>query len=143
MKKILLLVLLALGTLGQAQDNIENSKNLDNKQKISHLPLNAQKYILNNYPNDSINKAGYKQVLWNKTYEVHYDLWIIEFDAQGNWNKNYTPDGLATSEHLPEQIKETLLLNYPKQKIIRLEQKQNNLIIYLDNNKNISFKNQL
>lgn len=143
MKKMLFLFLLLVGQLGIAQNNIESSKLLNNEKKLKHLPLNAQKYILNKYPKDSILKAGYKKDLWTKTFEVHYALWIIEFDNEGNWIKNYTPNGVATLENLPENIKKIVKTTYPKQKIIRLEQKEDNLYIFLDNDKNLSFKNQL
>jgi len=142
MKKLLFLFLLTLGQFAMAQNNIESSKNLDNEKKLKYLPVNTRNYILNKYPNDSIVKAGYKTVLWKKTYEVYYDLWIIEFDDEGNWIKNYTPDGLATLDILPKNIGNTIKKTYPKQKIIKLEQNEDNLIIYLDNNKNISFKNK-
>lgn len=143
MKKLLFLFILLTGSLAFAQDNIESSKLLNNEKKLKHLPINAQKYILNKYPNDSILKAGYKKILWNKTYEVHYPLWIIEFDKDGNWIKNYTPNGVATLDNLPESIKKTVKNTYPKQKIVRLEQTDDNLYIFLDNDKNLSFKNPL
>ncbi|UYW00318.1 PepSY-like domain-containing protein [Flavobacterium agricola] len=143
MRKILFVFLFIISPICFAQDNIESSKGLNNEKKIKHLPLNAQIYILNKYPNDTIVKAGYKKVLWNKTFEVHYDFWVIEFDEDGHWLKNYTPDGVATLDSLPPHIREQVKTNYPKQKIVRLEQKEGNLIIYLDNNKNLSFKNKL
>jgi hypothetical protein len=143
MKKLLFLFLILLGSISYSQDNIESSKTLNNDKKIKILPLNAQRYILQKYPNDSILKAGYRRNLWTKTYEVHYDLWVIEFDDDGVWIKNYTPDGIATLDNLPEPIKQTVKKTYPKQKIIKLEQNENNLYIFLDNNKSLSFKNKL
>jgi hypothetical protein len=140
MKKIILLIMLSFTSVLFAQDNIEVSKTLDNNQKLKSLPGAVKTYITKKYPNDSILKAGYKRYLWVKTYEVHLDKWIIEFDENGNWIKNYTPDGTANLDYLPEDIKQIMSKNYPKQKIVKLEQKQDNLYVYLDNNKNLSFK---
>lgn len=140
MKKIILLIALSFTSILFAQDNIEESKTLNNTQKLKTLPSAVKTYINQKFPNDSIIKAGYKKYLWVKTYEVHFDKWIIEFDENGNWIKNYTPDGTATLDYLPEDIKKVMTKNYPKQKIVKLEQKQDNLYVYLDNNKNLSFK---
>ena len=140
MKKLFLILSICWLQNTVAQDNIESSKNLNNSEKLKHLPKSVQNFINKKYPNDSILKAGYKKNLWVKTYEVHYNKWIIEFDEEGNWIKNYTPDGTATLESLPDEIKKVIQKNYPKQKIVKLEQKDDNLYIYLDNNKNLLFK---
>lgn len=140
MNKFILFIALLLSQFMVAQDNIETSKTLNNSQKLKSVPAAVKDYVNTKYPNDSILKAGYRRYMWVKTYEVHLEKWVLEFDEDGNWIKNYTIDGTATLDFLPQDIQKVMMRNYPKQKIVKLEQKQDNLYVYLDNNKNLSFK---
>ena len=140
MNKFLLFIALLLSQFTLAQDNIETSKTLSNSQKLKSVPTAIKDYVNKKYPNDSILKAGYRRHMWIKTYEVHLEKWVLEFDEDGNWIKNYTIEGTATLDFLPKEIQNVMIKNNPKQKIVKLEQKQDNLYVYLDNNKNLSFK---
>ena len=135
MKKILF-ALVAIFTLGISTASADNDK-LVNK---SELPVQAQRFIDDNFAGIKLTYAKLERDFLDRSYEVVLaDGTKLEFTAKGAWKDVDCRYSEVPSVIVPDAIKDYVKAHYPDAKILKIERDANDYEVKLSNRLELTF----
>ncbi len=132
-KSFLITLLLSLFFLtGYAKSN----KAID----ATDLPSKAVKFIKKNFKNSTIMYTKAEGKRKSREYEVVLSTFeTIEFDRSGNWTEIHGKKNGVPTNMLSRKMRSYLSKNYKKNKIVKIERKENKFEVELNNDVDLIF----
>ena len=135
MKKILF-ALAAIFTLGISSVSADNDKLVSK----SELPVQAQKFIDDNFAGVKLTYAKLERDFLERSYEVVLaDGTKLEFTVKGVWKDVDCRYSEVPAAIIPVAIKEYVNSNYPGEKILKIEQDHGFYELKLSNRYELTF----
>ncbi len=135
MKKILL-ILVAIFSVGIFSAQADNDKLIDKKQ----LPEAAQQFIDAHFAGIGITYAKEEWHILFSSYEVKLaDGTKIEFTNKGNWDEVDCRFGEVPAAIIPQPIKEYIKNNFAGEKVLYIEKDRNDYEVKLSNRLELKF----
>lgn len=107
----------------------------------SQLPMSAQSFIKEYYPNDKVSLATMEKSVLDKDYKVILTNGVkVEFDGKGNWSSVECKKGSQVpAEIIPANINSYVKSSFPKSKIEKIERDKRFIDIDLNNDIELKF----
>ena len=134
MKKIflLLLCLCTMSTYAYA-DN-------DRAIQIGQLPINAQNFLSKYFNGLKVAMGKEESGLFYKSYDVIFTTGDkLEFDSDGDWNEVKSIKNGVPALIIPTLITDYLKMNYPNEKVLKIERSRKEYEVHLTNRWEIKF----
>ena len=134
MKKMILSVL-ATATLAIAPAMAD-----DVPITVHKLPAEAQKFLKENFSNNSVVSAMHDRDITDNDYTVMLDNGVkIEFDSSGKWESIKNKNGVVPSSLIPAKIKSYVSQHYQSFGVEKIERKRYGYEVELTNDLDLRF----
>lgn len=136
MKKLTMMMMIGLFTVGVTSCRADSEKVIDVKQ----LPEVAENFISEHFADSKVAAAKVENLWRNKGYEVYFTNGDhIDFDRNGNWEEIECKSTAVPTAVVPAAIHEYVAKTYPGERIKKLERDRWKYEVKLSNRIELTF----
>lgn len=137
MKKIIMIMMMFVAGISFAM--ADNDKPIT----VSELPVAAQNFIKQHFPDKKVALAKKESDLFYSTYDVIFtDGNKIEFDSKGKWQEVNCKYSAVPAEVVPVEIRNHIKSNYPDTRVLKIERDRGELDVKLNNGVELKFNSK-
>ena len=107
---------------------------------VGELPAVSQEFIKTHFAGVEVSFSKVDEELFDKDYKVVFvNGAIVEFAKNGEWKDVECKYGEVPAAIVPQQIRDYVTKNYPKNKIVAIDRDRRDYEVELDNGLDLKF----